>query len=152
MTAKQKAWKICSRYIRLRDALKYCKGIGLDLHQFIRPEDIIGHCCTCERVKSWIYMDAGHWINRGSGGGSGVYFDERNIHLQCKPCNGNFYQGKVQHDVKGAYDNFMLESYGQKVLDELKVKDKMVTRNISITYPALYQFYKEYYQGLVDSL
>jgi 5-methylcytosine-specific restriction endonuclease McrA len=79
-TPKEKAWKACSRYIRLRDAIAYCLKHGIDLTQFNRPEDIIGKCCTCGKVKSWIYLQAGHWKGRDLGGKSGTYFDERNIH------------------------------------------------------------------------
>lgn len=152
MTAKQKAWEICSRYCRLRDALAYCKRMRIDVSEFARPENIIGKCCTCTTVKSWIYMDAGHWINRGSGGQSGVYFDERNINLQCKSCNGNFYQGKTQRDVKSAYDHFMLEKYGQDVMDELRIRDKVITRKFSVIILGLHQVYTEEYQKLLDSL
>lgn len=152
MTAKEKAFKICSRFCRLRDALAYCKRMRIDLSQFNRPEDIIGQCCTCTRLKSWIYMDAGHWINRGSGGSSGVYFDERNINLQCKPCNGSFYQGKRQPNVKIAYDQFMLKKYGQEVMDELIVRDRILTRKYSLIIPALHQLYKEKYHELLNSL
>jgi len=97
-------------------------------------------------------MDAGHWINRGSGGNSGVYFDERNINLQCKSCNAGFYKGKVQPDVKSAYDQFMLDKYGQEVMDELRIRDKVVTRKYSVIILALHQFYKGMYQGLLDSI
>ncbi len=152
MTPKQKTFKICSRYCRLRDALDYCRRYEIDLHQFSRPEDIIGQCCTCLTVKSWIYMDAGHWIDRGSGGQSGVYFDERNINLQCKSCNAGFYKGKRKPDVKTAYDQFMLEKYGQDVMDELIVRDKVVTRKFSVIILGLHQVYKEMYQGLLDSI
>ena len=84
MTLKEKASKAMSRYIRLRDALEYCDNYSIDITQFNRPEDIVGKCCTCGTVKSWSWMDAGHWLGRGIGGGSGTYFDERNVHLQCK--------------------------------------------------------------------
>ena len=59
-------------------------------------------------------MDAGHFISRGMGGSSGVYFDERNIHAQCKPCNA-WKQG-APHE----YEQFMLDKYGQGVIDELR--------------------------------
>ena len=64
-------------------------------------------------------MDAGHFISRGSGGMSGVYFDERNIHTQCKPCNG-FHQGNAQK-----YGDYMLQKYGQEVIDILRTLDKV---------------------------
>lgn len=152
MTPKEKTFKICSRFCRLRDALAYCKRMGIDLSQFNRPEDIIGKCCTCTTVKSWIYMDAGHWIDRGSGGQSGVYFDERNINLQCKSCNAGFYKGKRKPDVKSAYNQFMLDKYGQEVMDELRIRDKLVTRKLSVIILGLHQVYTEEYQKLLDSI
>lgn len=97
-------------------------------------------------------MDAGHWIDRGSGGQSGVYFDERNINLQCKSCNAGFYKGKRKPDVKSAYHQFMLDKYGQEVMDELIVRDKVVIRKRSMVVLALHQVYKEEYQKLLDSI
>ncbi len=141
-TLKQKAWRMCSKYIRLRDAIEYCKKVGIDPKQYAIT-DIPIRCCTCLRVRSFRQMDAGHFISRGSGGGSGVYFDERNINTQCKYCNA-FLQGNAL-----AYLDFMLDKYGQKVIDELRVKDKIVTRRISITYPAIYQYYKDAYKELL---
>ncbi len=118
MTPKQEAWKWCSLYIRHRDALEY---------QAKFPETDFGwvKCCTCDRI---IHIkknaDAGHYIDRGSGGLSGVYFDERNIHTQCKPCNASFYVGRDRPDVKAVYDKFMLEKYGQETIDVLHFLDK----------------------------
>ena len=152
MTPKEKTFKICSRFCRLRDALDYCKRMRIDLSQFIRPEDIIGQCSTCTTVKSWIYMDGGHWIDRGSGGQSGVYYDERNVNLQCKSCNAGFYKGIRKPNIKVAYDLFMLEKYGQKVMDELRIRDKLITRKFSVILLALHQLSTEKYQELLDSI
>lgn len=119
MTAKKKAWEWCSKYIRLRDAIAY---------QNQYPESPFGYvkCCTCPKIV--IYnknADAGHYIDRGSGGASGVYFDERNINLQCKNCNGGFRAGKnIRHEVDLAYHQFMLDKYGQEVIDKLNFLDK----------------------------
>ena len=111
-TAKEEAWEWCSKYIRLRDAIEY---------QAKYPETPFGYvkCCTCPRIV--IYnknCDAGHYIPKGSRGSSGVYFDERNIHAQCKNCNG-FHQGK-----QVVYKEFMLEKYGQDVIDQLEFLDQ----------------------------
>ena len=106
-TAKQEAWEWCSKYIRLRDAIAYQK---------LHPEVDLGwvKCCTCPRI---IHIkknaDAGHYIPKGRGGASGVYFDERNINTQCKKCNG-FEQGMTLE-----YRRFMIEKYGESVVDEL---------------------------------
>ncbi len=110
-----------SRFVRLRDALEYCNLKGIDISQFARPEDIIGKCCTCQAVKSWLYMDAGHFKGRGIGGNSGAYFDERNVNLQCKQCNG--FGGSMPKE----YEEFMLEKYGQEIIDEINLKHKLPT-------------------------
>ena len=144
MTPKKKAWTACSRYIRLRDALKYCKERNIDLGQFARDEDIIGKCCTCGVVRPWIRMDAGHFIGRGIGGGSGVYFDERNIHLQCKRCNGF---------KNGAYDQYMqfiVERYGTDMLTELHRKHYTTLDMKPLAMQATEQYYEEKYEELCD--
>lgn len=140
MTEKQKAWKACSRYCRLRDALAYCKLMRIDLSQFNRVEDYPVKCCTCQTVKSWIYMDSGHFIGRGFGGSSGVYFDERNINTQCKRDNA-FKQGRPE-----VYYEFMLAKFGQEIIDELKVLDKLTKKD---NYIIIGQAYKEMYEELL---
>lgn len=137
-------WERCSRFIRLRDALEYCAKMGIDIKQFARPEDLPAKCCTCEVVKPWIRMTAGHFISRGSGGLSGVYFDERNSHAQCKQCNA-FYQGRALE-----YQDFMLAKYGQAVIDELRWLDKNNSYKYKLTGLELY--YKQKYQEMVRSL
>jgi len=139
-SAKKIAWDWCSRYCRLRDALAYCRKNGIDLRQFARIEDIVGACCTCGKVLSWVYMDAGHFIGRGLGGRSGVYFDERNINLQCKPCNG-FKQGSPLE-----YRDFMLKRYGQQVIDNLRILDK--TQSYKYKIEGIGIMYKEMYKKL----
>lgn len=142
MTPKKKASTAFSRYIRLRDALAYCKSRGIDTGQFARPEEIIGVCCTCGTVKRWFKMDAGHFKPRGIGGGSGTYFDERNVHLQCKPCNG-FDGGRVQD-----YEKFIIEKYGQGVLDELNIKHRIPGRMGTTGLQVLEIHYKQEYKNL----
>jgi len=141
-TAKQKAWYWCSRYCRLRDALEYCARMRIDTSQFSRIEDLPVQCCTCKKIQSWIRMDAGHWISRSSGGRSGVYFDERNIHAQSKDCNA-FYQGRAQD-----YYDFMLKKYGQEVIDELKFLDKNQSYKYKIV--AIGLMYQQMYEELLQ--
>ena len=135
-TAKKKAWGWCSKYIRLRDSIEYCKEHGM------HPDSGWAQCCSCQTVKQWKQMDAGHYYSRGLGGSSGVYFDERNIHAQCKQCNG-FKQGNAQ-----AYREFMLNRYGQEVLDELMVKDKISSYKGQI--PFVGEMYKQMFEKLKE--
>lgn len=145
MTPKQKAWQWCSKYIRLRDAIAYQKQY---------PEVDLGwvKCCTCRRiVHIKKNADAGHWITRGSFGASGVYFDERNINTQGKLCNGGFSCGKnIRASVDAAYDKFMLEKYGEKVMDELR----FLNMNQSYKYKieAIGVMYREMYQALLKGI
>lgn len=131
---KKKASDWMSKYVRLRDSIEYCERIGE------ATDTGIGECCTCGRIVNWKYKaDAGHFIGKGMGGGSGVYFDERNVHLQCKSCNA-FRQG---HPL--VYYDFMLKKYGQAVIDELRIKDKIPQKH---NYRALAEFYKQRFNEL----
>ena len=144
VTPKSKASKACSRFIRLRDAIDYCKVHGVDLSQFSRPEDVIGQCCTCGAVKSWFRMDAGHWKGRGIGGGSGTYFDERNIDLQCKQCNG-FQGGRVAD-----HEEYLVKKYGRKIVDEIERKHYTRIDMKAMAMQAMEIHYKEKYKELIE--
>ena len=141
-TIKRTAWIHCSKYIRLRDAIEY---------QNQHPETPLGYvaCCTCGAIKDRKEGDAGHWIERGHGGMSGVYWDERNINFQCKPCNGALYSGKYGSNkgaIKAAYNDFMLNKYGPKVMDELRGLDR--NQSYKNKLHAIAEMYKEMYLGL----
>ncbi len=126
-TAKQKAWQACSKYIRLRDSIEYCRVNNLPL------DSSWAQCCTCGAVKQWKYMDAGHFISRGLGGGSGVYFDERNINIQCKRCNA------WDPEMLIRYLSFMEGKYGRDVIDQLHVLDKVGHQGEPVAVEAMYQ-------------
>ena len=129
-----------SLYIRFRDALEFQKEVP--------DADIsFGRCCTCGKIGQWKYMDCGHFISRGRGGGSGVRWDERNAHLQCKPCNGGFYAGtNTRTKVDEAYKQFMLEKYGQAVIDQLEFLDRNQSYHGKILGIGL--MYKQMYEDL----
>jgi len=136
---KKTAWDWCSKYIRLRDAIEYHKSIGDPDIRFCR-------CCTCGKIMPWRGTtedqdcDAGHYIGRGMGGSSGVYFDERNIHAQCKAEN------KFGLYTPGAYDAFMLGKYGQGVIEELQIFHKVGSYKGKL--PGFSVMYREMYKSL----
>lgn len=140
-TLKQKASDSCSRYIRLRDALDYCKRMRIDISQFDSIRDLPVQCCTCDKVKSWSRMQAGHYFGRGLGGSSGAYFDERNINTQCGQCN-SFKGGNIQ-----SYTEFMRKKYGQKVIDQLRIKHHSIKKQSDLGLIATASFYKGAYDG-----
>jgi len=63
-------------------------------------------------------MQAGHCRSRGSGGLSGVYFDERFIRTQCIQCNG-FAQGRPEE-----FRENLIREYGEEIINEITIKHK----------------------------
>lgn len=131
---KQKTWRWCAKYIKLRDAIE-------DL-----PTTKDRSLVLCRTCGKWLKTNskeaqASHFISRGLGGSSGVYFDERNIHITCYQCNC-FRQGNAQ-----AYGDFMLKRYGQEVINELKIKHKV--GNYKGQLWAIGQMYKQMYKDLL---
>ncbi len=145
-TPKKKAWYWCSRFCRLRDAISYCKEHNIDISQFNRVEDLPGKCCTCGKVGSWLYMDAGHFKGRGLAGGSGAYFDERNVNLQCKQCNG-FKQGAYPE-----YEEFLIDKYGPDVIDALTRKHVVPIDMRTLAMKATEMYYNDKYKELVKGV
>lgn len=97
---KKDVWKIFSRYIRLRDAIKTTKR-----------NDMVS-CITCGQWKETKSVDAGHFISRSC---SYLLFDENNVHAQCKKCNMPPDPGE-QH----TYGERIKTLYGEKELKRLK--------------------------------
>ena len=121
-----------SQYILLRDAIErspYDKMVA----QGERFEFIT--CCTCGKLMSRFAKNshAGHFISKGMGGSSGVYFDERNVHAQCHNCN------KWQQGNAIEYYPFMLEKYGQEVIDELRRKHHLPRPHSIDEYGIMYR-------------
>lgn len=147
---KNTAWNWCSKYIRLRDAIAYCKEYRIDLGQFNDPTLIPVKCCSCKHVGAWQSgfdvinkMQAGHFHSRGMGGGSGVYWDERNISAQCSHCNKHRSGAPQDHEAH------LKKKYGQKVLDELARKHHIPTK---VNFTAIGTYYKLKYKRLLKDL
>lgn len=120
---KSETWDIFSEYIRRRHA----------------DENGYAKCVTCGRSGHWKDMQAGHYISRQY---NMTLFDERNVHPQCPYCNGPL-KGNIP-----AYQDFMIRTYGQDVIDELfrlaKVRHKFTVREL--------QGIKDKYSALVRAL
>jgi hypothetical protein len=102
---KKKTWVAFSEYIRTRDCKEYGKN---------HPSaELMCECVTCKRVYPYSKLQAGHFIQ---GRTNGVLFDERGVHAQCVGCN--MFKGGLIED----YYPFMLEKYGQEVIDDIKKK------------------------------
>jgi hypothetical protein len=109
---KKQAWDQFSRFIRLRDRLEE-NGYPTEF----------ATCCTCKKVAPWRSLQAGHFV---AGRRNVILFDERNCHAQCYGCNC----GRSGHVIE--YYPFMIEKYGQEVIDELKYLHDNEQRSFSI--------------------
>jgi len=87
-------WKLFSLYIRTRDKFT---------------------CVTCGKKATGSGMHAGHFIT-GATCTASLYFFETNVHSQCFHCNINLSGNWVM------YESFMKERYGQKHVDDLKLR------------------------------
>ena len=106
---KNKAWKLFSRYIRLRDCLKTTGTLET------------GICYTCGGLYYFEGLQAGHSIG---GRGNYILLNENCVEAQCERCN---------IELKGNYDVFIpkkIREYGlewfenEKRLSKIPIKKK----------------------------
>lgn len=83
-------------------------------------------CVTCGYTGLYNdYFDGGHFIAKGSS--SYWMLDPRNIHPQCKSCNGN---GMKFGNKEAAYTLWMIDKYGRDFVDHMQVmKSKVIKRS-----------------------
>ncbi len=87
---------MCSEYIRKRDSIT---------DKYFRTK-----CFTCEDIVLFGKTDAGHFIH---GNTKLTYFEEDNIHAQCKRCNLWLSGNGTIYTLK------MIDKYGRERVDEL---------------------------------
>ena len=114
----KKLWKVFSEFIRRRDSNK--EGFG--------------KCFTCSRVIHWKKGDCGHGLGRQH---KGTKYNEKNNHLQCKPCNG-FEGGKRE-----VYKEEMNKRYGLGTWELLELASKKPTKMGQFEIDQLEKYYKE---------
>ena len=91
-------------------------------------------CCSCGKVFHWKKIHAGHWIIRKY---LNTRWDEFNVHPQCCGCN-TYGEGN-----SAGYAKFMLETYGEEIMDRLieKRNDHRTWRESD--YQKLIDIYKD---------
>ena len=100
-TIKDRAWRVFSKFIRLRDALK---TTGTLTHV---------KCITCGKLLSVSFCDAGHFVSRRY---NATLFDERNVNTQCRYCN-RFLDGNLLE-----YRRQLIKIYREGIDTELEDK------------------------------
>jgi hypothetical protein len=95
-------------YIRLRDSNQQGIGQCISCGKFINVHD--------GNFNMNQHAHAGHYYSRGAS--KALYFDEKNVNLQCVSCN-TFREGNKQGYAQG-----LVRKYGDGILDMLEVKAK----------------------------
>lgn len=80
-------------------------------------------CWSCGVIKHYKEMDGGHFIPKGKGGTNMWALDLRNIHPQCKGCNG--FQMKHGNAAQ-RYTVKMIKTYGIEFVEILTTQNKVV--------------------------
>jgi len=118
MAQDDKLWKVFSEFIRKRDS----------------DNEGIGKCFTCNTRRHWREADAGHGIGRQH---KSVKYDERNVHLQCKRCNG--FEGGQQAIYKEEVD----KRYGEGTWQKLVIKSKETCKRGKFEIDEMTKYYRE---------
>ena len=113
--AKAEAWKVFSRYIRLRDAVATTGSIDKC------------KCITCgetfptfyDKVRKGSYIQAGHAID---GRGKNILFDEDLVNGQCNVCNC-IHNGRLSE-----YALIMVDRLGREWFDEKLIYARRVAK------------------------
>lgn len=122
--SKENAWKVFSRYIRLRDCLKTTKT------------DHMGVCYTCGKTFDFKELQAGHCI---SGRGNFILLDEECVKIQCYRCN---------IELKGNYDIFIPKIIRDHSLKWFEEKKRLSRLPFKRDWEVEKEIYKEKYNNL----
>lgn len=117
---KKQAWKLFSEWVRRRFASHSGRVV----------------CVTCGGRDHWRVMHAGHFFPKSRG--LVYYFHEKNVHVQCVVCNlFRAEQAKIDYTV------FMIEKYGEGIIDELEALSRNPVKYYRSDYEQLIAVYKE---------
>ncbi len=141
-TEKSEASKWQSRYIRIKACIETSQKIPS-----MSPKDLIAQCYTCGKFVSVSKkggMQMGHFKPRGSGGGSGTYFNEDNIRPQCGSCNA-FEGGKPEE-----FEKRLIIEIGQKEVAKLEILHLLPSPYGPRDFPGLTLHYKAEVEKLLE--
>jgi 5-methylcytosine-specific restriction endonuclease McrA len=98
---------------------KLLKKIDEARRKYIRERDGKGEYTPCISCGAWTTNpDVGHYYKRGHDFTTELGGDERNVNLQCVPCN-SFKNGNPQGYAAG-----LVHKYGEGIIKELDQKKK----------------------------
>lgn len=116
---KKEADNVFSQYVR---------------QKYADPQSGLVACVTCGNARNWKELQNGHYITRGS---NILRYDSRNAHPQCVGCNV-FKKGNYP-----AYAVFMVNKYGQSILQELESESKQIKQWKAYELQEIIDHYKD---------
>ena len=93
-------------------------------------------CVTCGKVDHYKNMQGGHFIAKGSS--SYHAFAEDNVHVQCRGCN---IYGMKHGETPYHYQNYMIEKYGKKHVDQMLADAKKPIKFYAADYREMIEAY-----------
>ena len=126
--AKDKAWNMFSKYIRLRDCLE------------TTGKKDEGVCRTCGKVFPFKKLQAGHAI---PGRNNSILCDPEIVFCQCQGCN-LWGGGRIQN----VYTLFIIEKYGVEFYEKKVRESNQLVKYTESDWESIYQHYKELYELL----
>jgi len=130
-SAKQKAWREFSKFIRLRDCLRTTQT------------DEYGLCITCGKRVPFKSSQAGHFI---AGRVNAVLFNEDIVHLQCYGCN------VCKHGEQLEYYYAMKKlGYTEEQITEFRKLRHKTVKYTEDDYNKIAEKYKLKYTALLNS-
>jgi len=123
-SAKKKAWKAFSLWVRLKDTEEFDKCV---------------RCYTCGKITDYKNMNAGHGIG---GRNNAILFEERVVRPQCAGCN---IWGRGQYQI---FTRKLIDELGLATYDEIVSKARIPVKYRIADYEAIEADYKERIKNL----
>ncbi|MBQ2174800.1 MAG: recombination protein NinG [Alphaproteobacteria bacterium] len=131
----------CKKKYRQAKEINY-KEKAVDAFQmYIRYRDNWTCCCcgkyidpSSEHAKK--EMHAGHYISRAK---LSLLLDEKNVHAQCRECNGK----QNWEGIDPRYTQYIINKYGIDILDYLSTKKREIVKIDKTEWENLFHFWEQ---------
>lgn len=124
------------------------KQIAVDNFQmYIRYRDnwtcvVCGKHIDPTEENAKMYIHAGHYISRTK---TSLLLDEKNVHAQCRECNGK----QNWEGVDPRYTQYIISKYGVGILDYLAKKKNEIVQISNEQWKEIAEFWKQKLQEII---
>lgn len=138
----------CKKKYRQVKEIKY-KEKAVDAFQmYIRYRDNWTCCCCGKHIEpesegAKKEMHAGHYISRSK---LSLLLDEKNVHAQCRECNGK----QNWEGIDPRYTQYIINKYGIDILDYLSTKKREIVKIDKKEWENLFYFWQNKLNEMID--